>query len=290
MSLSKIRLAAFDMDGTLLNHDSQMAEVTKEACKQLQQSGCKLVLATGRTFSSAKLPIDQFPFDGYVCSNGATIHESDGTMVHMVALPAEMLVDAIPLIRQHHVYYELHDATGTRWMVQEDREHIEGLIKQDLQVEGISLRRMSFYKICKPVDYQELVQSIASGKTTMVKLFIWHHEEEVLKKIRAELAQWEEATTITSSSVTNIEILAKGVSKWKGLQYFLTKWSLSAEEAAAFGDADNDLDILSHVGHPIAMENAPAHIKHIAKYTAGHHDQDGVAHFIFNFMLPKADA
>lgn len=290
MDLSNVRLAAFDMDGTLLNRSSQMTEATKEACRLLQASGCKLILSTGRTYDSALLPVDHFPFDGYVCSNGAAVYEKDGSLVESTLLRREVVIDAVEKIRQRPYYYELHDTNSNRLMIREDRDRVETLLNDEISFEGLSWRRHSFYKLARFVEWNELSGQIQSGEAKIVKLFIWHRDPAELQWVREQLRPWSEANaaTITSSGELNVEVMPEGVSKWKGLRYFCKKWNLTADQVAAFGDADNDLDILTNAGVSVAMENASPEIKAICKYEAKHHDNDGVAAFIMEQILRKA--
>lgn len=281
------RLAAFDMDGTLLNEQSQMAEATKEACRLLQERGCKLVLSTGRTYGSALIPVDSFPFDGYVCSNGATIYEADGTMVHRVFLPKTMVVDVVHALRQEAIYYELHDTASSRLMVKEDRDRLEALVEEDNSVEGLSMRRFAFYKLARIVPLAELLEQVESGAIEVVKLFIWHSNPERLDWVRQQLSPWANQATFTTSGKHNIEIMPMGVSKWEGLRYFCQKWGISPEQVMAFGDADNDKEALMGAGYSVAMENASAEIKELARYIAPHHNEDGVARFIQERVLGR---
>lgn len=285
MGLMKVKLAAFDMDGTLLNGDSLMTEATKQACQELQQQGCKIVISTGRTYLSAIRPTDQFPFDGYVCSNGATIYEQDGTLVQSILLPTDVLRATVAELRGKKIYYELHDAASNRWMVAEDRDEIEDVLARATCDDGLSLRRFSFYHVSKPVPETELLESIASGERAIVKIFVWHTDPEELRNVQQRLSQWEETATFTSSGSNNFEVIAKGVSKASGLEYFYNKWAITPAETAAFGDSFNDVELLSSVGMPIAMANADEEIKQLAKYVAPDHREDGVARFIQQNLL-----
>jgi len=276
----KPRMAAFDMDGTLLNKESQMTQATKEACLELQQQGCKLVLSTGRNFGSAQIPIDAFPFDGFVCSNGATVLESDGTMVQQTVLPNHLVAEAIRALRQEVLYYEVHDTASNRWMIQEDRERLEELLDEDTSLEGISIRKFAFYKLAKIIPLQEMFDMLDDPKTEMVKFFVWHNNLEILDWVREQLSPWGSQMNVTSSGRHNVELLPQGVSKWEGLQYFCRKWGIAPEDVMVFGDAENDREALSQAGYAVAMENASPEIKDLANYIAPHHDEDGVARFI----------
>ncbi|MFM1655019.1 Cof-type HAD-IIB family hydrolase [Brevibacillus sp. B_LB10_24] len=280
-----VKLAAFDMDGTLLTRDSRMTEVTKEACRRLQQEGCKLLLSTGRTLFSARMPIDNFPFDGYVCSNGAAIFERDGTLVQSSLLPGRMVVELVEQIRQRPIYYELHDTKSNRWLIREDREQIEEMQKTETGETGVLLSQTTFYHLSKGIEKAELFDSILSGQMSVVKIFIWSGNPAMLEWVREVAAPWNEEADITSSGIKNVEIMKKGVNKWEGLQYFLRKWGIDAADVAAFGDADNDRDILSQVGHSVAMGNASQSIKELARYITKPNVEDGVAHFIQEHLL-----
>lgn len=279
------RLAAFDMDGTLLNEQSQMADATKEACRALQEQGCKLVLSTGRSYGSALIPVDSFPFDGYVCSNGATVYEADGTMVHRIILPKDMVIGAVHALRKEAIYYELHDTASNRLMVKEDRERLEALVEEDTSVEGISMRRFAFYKLARVVPLAELLDLVESGESEVVKLFIWHNNPERLDWVREQLEPWSDRSSITTSGKHNVEVIPHGVSKWEGLRYFCSKWGITPDQVMAFGDAENDREALTEAGYSVAMENATPAIKEIARYVAAHHNEDGVARFIRERIL-----
>jgi hypothetical protein len=53
---------------------------------------------------------------------------------------------------------------------------------------------------------------------------------------------------------------------------------------AAFGDADNDIDMIKYAGWGVAMENASEGLKSIADYVTINHDKDGVAYAFKNIL------
>ena len=280
------RLVAFDMDGTLLNKDSQMTRATREACLALREQGCKLVLSTGRSYDAALLPIDSFPFDGYVCSNGALVLEADGTLVQKTLLPTYMVERAIRLLRQKGLYYELHDSASNRWMVEEDRPVVEKMLAQDTDEKHILFRRYVFSQLARHIPLQELLGRMHAQQVEMVKIFIWHTKPELLEEVREKLAEaWCEVVEITSSGRHNVEVLPLHVSKWEGLRYFCEKWGIGAEQVMVFGDADNDREALSHAGYAVVMANASPEILELADFVAPHHHEEGVARFLRQYVI-----
>ncbi|WP_421617313.1 HAD family hydrolase [Brevibacillus sp. TJ4] len=281
------KLAAFDMDGTLLNKDSQMTQATKEACLALREQGCKLVLSTGRTYGSAQIPIDAFPFDGFVCSNGAAILEADGSLVRKTLLPQALIDEVIAMLRQEVMYYELHDTASNRWMIEEDRTRLAAMLADSTDAEDIAFRNYAFYKLARTISLQEIQEKMQAGQIEILKVFMWHRDPERLQWLRQQWEPWADRLTLTSSGRHNLEMIGANVSKWEGLRYFREKWGIAPEQVMAFGDAENDREALSNAGYAVAMENAAPQIKQLAGYIAPHHDEDGVARFIMQQVIAK---
>ncbi|MGO0058543.1 HAD family hydrolase [Brevibacillus fluminis] len=285
MTFSHIKAVAFDMDGTLLDGRSELSQENRAACEALRASGRKILISTGRTYKSAQLPLDGFAFDGYVCSNGATVYEADGSMVHYHKLEAEAVIGILEKLHELPLYYEMHDIKSNRWIVKEDRQRMEEMIGEDELIEGINWRRFTFYTMTASASREELFARIRSGELEIVKIFIWHARPEALIGVRHELERWASKALITTSGPHNLEMIPPGVSKWEGLQYFCRKWELSAEEVMAFGDSDNDLEMLTYAGASVAMENSSATIERVAKFRAGNHIENGVAQFINQYIV-----
>lgn len=282
------RLAAFDMDGTLLNKNSQMTQATREACLALKEQGCRLILSTGRSYDAALLPIDAFPFDGYVCSNGALVLEADGTLVRKTLLPSHMVEETVGMLRQKGLYFELHDSASNRWMIEEDQPGVEKMLAQEPQTELVLFRRNVFHKLVRFIPLQELFGRMRAKQVEMVKIFVWDLKPAVLEEVREDLAgAWGDVVEITSSNAYNVEVLPLHVSKWEGIRYFCEKWGIGAEQVMVFGDADNDREALSQAGYAVVMENAPPEILQLADFVAPHHHEDGVARFLRQYVIGK---
>lgn len=95
---------------------------------------------------------------------------------------------------------------------------------------------------------------------------IWNHLSQISKDIY-----------ITSSVAQLIEISHKDAGKHSGLCFIKDHLNLSRQQIAAFGDGDNDVDLLLAAGIGIAMENASPKCKSAANAITKRHDEDGVA-------------
>ena len=73
-----------------------------------------------------------------------------------------------------------------------------------------------------------------------------------------------------------IDLILNGVGKVAGIRYIIEKEGFLPEECIAFGDAENDIDMIEFCGIGVAMGNAQEKVKAVADYVTTDIDQDGV--------------
>ena len=81
------------------------------------------------------------------------------------------------------------------------------------------------------------------------------------------------------------EILNKNVNKGLILEKVLKNYDISVEECVAFGDANNDLEMLTVVGYGVAMGNSDLELKSKVKYVTDTNDNNGVAKFLKKYFF-----
>jgi len=77
----------------------------------------------------------------------------------------------------------------------------------------------------------------------------------------------------------------KDATKSKAAASLVQFWDIASSEILAFGDDLNDIDMLSYAGIGVAMGNALDEVKAAANYICLSNDEDGVAHWIEEFIL-----
>ena len=82
------------------------------------------------------------------------------------------------------------------------------------------------------------------------------------------------------SSDILLEIMDKGITKSRGIAVLLGHFGLTAQQALAFGDNYNDVDMLQYAGTGVAMGNAPEEIKAIADAVTDTNDHEGIAKYL----------
>ena len=80
-----------------------------------------------------------------------------------------------------------------------------------------------------------------------------------------------------------VDIVPKGGSKVKGIQFFLADQGILLEETMAFGDYLNDIEMLQAVGLGIAMGNGDLKTKESANYVTDSHDRNGIEKALQHF-------
>ncbi|MDU2165021.1 MAG: Cof-type HAD-IIB family hydrolase [Veillonella sp.] len=91
--------------------------------------------------------------------------------------------------------------------------------------------------------------------------------------------------TLVRSQRDFLEITAPNVSKGRALAQLALDNNLSLDNIVSFGNAENDISMLSETGYSVAVSNATEHVKSVANEVCGHHNEDGVAHWIEKNLL-----
>lgn len=271
-----VRCIALDLDRTTLNIDGILSKKNKEAIEYAIKKGVHIVVASGRAFHT--LPKDVLEIKGIeyaITSNGTAIyHIPTQRCLHQYKLDGDTIKEIIQLSKSEKVTYEAF---------------IDGKAYAD-----------STY-----IDHPEIFganqQAIAYMKATRhmvdnIEQFINEHIEEVdcmdiitkdnqLKKTLMEMLKSNvNGIYVTSSIEQLIEISNAQAGKHSGVKFIMKLLGLQQEEIAAFGDGDNDIDMLKFVGTGIAVENASVHCKEAADMITKHHNEDGVAYGVYELL------
>lgn len=255
-----IRLIATDLDGTLLRSDSTLSARTTAALRRVRAAGLRVVAATARP---ARVVQDLFGgtptalIDLAICGNGAVRYDvptQELTVDHPI--PGELARRLIGDITRI--------LPGSAYAVETGRRVL---------FESAYTYRPSLDHDRFPVDTVDDLMSEG-----LVKLMVQTPGDDpggAWERLRPALG---EAIACTwSAERAPLEIAAHGVSKASALTALCTGWGISPEEVLAFGDAPNDLPMLSWAGTAYAVANAhPPVLASTPLHTAGN-DEDGVA-------------
>lgn len=88
-----------------------------------------------------------------------------------------------------------------------------------------------------------------------------------------------------TSSNSAIDVVPVGVNKATAAEFLAQSWKQSLDDMFAFGDSNNDIELLSSVGHPGAPANATKEVKEIASYISLKDDVAGVIDYVESYLI-----
>ncbi len=132
------------------------------------------------------------------------------------------------------------------------------------------------------LSFEEYIHSGAPG---LEKFNCIVTPEKAMKKLMPALKETGlyEITAIEKKGV--LEVLPAGCTKGQMIRDFCSLMGVRTEDCAAFGDGDNDIDMLQTVGMGVAMGGAGENVKAIADRVTDGVENDGLAAFIEKEIL-----
>jgi Cof subfamily protein (haloacid dehalogenase superfamily) len=244
----------FDIDNTLLDHRTKaIPRSAVEAIADLKRQGHTIVVATGRSYAHSKIFADEVEPDYVITQNGARILRK-GQEVLSLPLARKALAALFEWIEaQGHGYGVNHGASGFVNRPAPCVLEALGSVAMPYQSDDRFYLREDAHQAWLFFDAQLDAQ-----------LF-----PEITRRYPDfDLVRWHQSA---------VDVMPHGVNKWTGCQWVLRETGYAPQQAIAFGDGLNDLEMLKNVGLGIAMDNGHPDLKVVAKRIAPALHLDGIA-------------
>ena len=274
--LVNISLIALDLDGTLLNRHGTISDVNKKALLYAMSKGVHVCICTGRAFDTIPQELLSFPGIEYaITNNGASVYRILGKeKINSLYLEPEAVLTVLEQTREYSVSYEAFLDGGAY----ASRDYVDNPVAH-----GASLSAVNYIKSTRhPVE--DIEKFMKEHINELESLDVVVGDSELKDKIIDRIKAATRKVYITSSVKQLIEISSMYGGKREGLCFLAKYLNIGRENIAAFGDADNDIDMLDYAGCGIAMANASHRLLEVADYVTTHHDEDGVAYAIKNIL------
>lgn len=241
-----IRMIATDMDGTLLDGQGQLdLPRLTTILDELDKRDIRFVVATGNEIGRMRKLFGPELTNRitFVVANGARIFEGEDKIVEQ-HWDSHLVQDVLEYFagreRNYHLVANLQNGPHT----------LEGMDFPIIDRIMTEKRAREFYRqIHFLSDFQEL------DKEAVIKMSIVVDEEQtssVTQRINQDFAGRLNAVT---SGYGAIDLLPRGIHKGWGLRSLMERWKIEADQIMAFGDSENDLEMLELAGYSFAMEN-----------------------------------
>ena len=268
MRTKDIKLLAIDLDGTLLNSRHQLGPGNREALRRAIGLGMHVVIATGKQRCSALELIDELGIRSPgIFLQGLLTTEADGSLRRQVLMDARIAAQTIAI--GESMGFEAIAYSGDKSFVKRRSPMTDRML--DFGEPPPSLAP----------DWNELIARRRLHKIAL------RGEEAGIAELRSALARQLGARAhITRAPVEGmLEVLPAGASKGEALRQLLLDLEVAPGQALAFGDGENDIEMLGCVGTGVAMANATEDLKAVADIIAPSNDDEGVAFILDRYIL-----
>ncbi|MGE7675746.1 Cof-type HAD-IIB family hydrolase [Lysinibacillus sp. NPDC094403] len=244
------KIVFFDVDGTLVNYeDGCIEESTRKAIQQLINKGIRIVAATGRPLSMCQ-QLRNIGIETFITANGAYVKHQD-QVIHKIPIAKE-------IVQVVKAFAEENKQSLSFFTEQLSMNNVQE--KETLKVMQETLSLLEYPVINEDILTQEVYLMCLYGNEDIENRYTSQFPHLLFKR-------WH-------PYITNV--LQHDVSKSIAVQAVLDYFNLSPKEALAFGDGDNDIDMLEQVGLGIAMGNGSEALKNVADFITKKSTDDGI--------------
>jgi Cof subfamily protein (haloacid dehalogenase superfamily) len=262
----KIKLVVTDIDGTLYSHTQDcVPESAVNAIRKLHEKGIAFALCSGRNrYLIGKSGVLNYVNpDAMITMNGATVYVGD-KVIHSYPIPPDVVNSLIKFSKRLKFGLTL---------IELNEGHINYIDDRVISAHEKYGTRFPQPRTF-PDNYDRVVyQAICYCDALDESLFLPHIKG-------AKSARWDQYA---------VDIMPEGSDKSKGLLALLDYLHLKPENAIAFGDGNNDIEVLQFAGVGVAMGNAVDGCKEAADYITDDIDKDGWAKALINLGIIKDD-
>lgn len=277
----EIKAVFFDIDGTLVNDNRRVLTSTKQAIQSLKEQGILVGLATGRGPFFVQSFMEELDMDFAVTYNGQYIFSREGLIAAKPIDKASLrrLIAYAQANRKELAFGCKDGVKGSKIMnfgMSKVPQWSSKLIPKKLTRHV----NMGFNRVVSrafPQKVEDLEQASQEPVYQVLMLATAHHTEKIEQDFSG--------LKFTRSSPFAADIICEGTSKLEGIRLVGQKYGFGLHEVMAFGDSDNDLEMLSGVGMSIAMGNGTERVKEIAKHITSSNSQDGIHKALEHFGI-----
>ena len=256
MDLSKIKMVATDMDGTLLNNQGKVSRLFFELFEELQDLGIIFVAASGRQYYSIIDKLKPIKDDIYVIAeNGALTMKRD----------EELLVTEI----SRDTYLEL--LTVSR-KLEGSQIILSGRKRGYIEDYGQDFETM-FSEFC---DRYEIVENLSEVTNDQYLKVAICNQNGAEKYLYPALKHLEDRLKVKVSGEIWLDLSHNNANKGYALQKLQERYQITPEETMVYGDYNNDLEMLALAEYSFAMANAHPNVKRVANFETASNDDFGV--------------
>ena len=239
---------------------------TRAAIVRTLSAGIHVVLVTGRMFQSVRrYALEAGIEDPVVCYQGAVVAEPiSSRWLRHVPIPLELARETIAALNEEGVGLNCYvdDELYVAEVTPEARRYADF---QDLELHPVG----------------DLLEWLDRPPTKLVVI----GDPEPLDGLKQRmLDRFEGRLYISKSLPFFLEFASPHVTKAAGLEFLAAQLGFARERTLAFGDGENDIELVDWAGYGVAVENAHDQVKEVADFGCPSVDEEGVAQVLEAYL------
>ncbi|WP_300903259.1 HAD family hydrolase [Faecalibaculum rodentium] len=267
-----VTMIATDLDGTLLDSHKQVSAETRKVLRELKNRGILFGIASGRPVESGQILVHDWGLENDI---SFLIGMNGGALYDMRT-------------KAKHKYYPL---SGDK--ILEIMEHFKDMdvifqcmLGNDRFVSKSTEKTRAHAKLFCEHEHEVDLQEFLPGRE--IDKLILFLDPELMPAVRQRGTTFSDPAYTSMQTADNLyEYMDPRINKGFGIEKACKHYGITPDHVVAFGDAENDEAMIETVGLGVAMANASDELKKIADVVLKEtNDQDGLAHFVENVVLP----
>jgi Cof subfamily protein (haloacid dehalogenase superfamily) len=262
LDAASIQAVAMDLDRTILPSTLELSAATRAAVAAVHEAGIVPMIATGRMFRSARPYASELGVTApLICYQGALVADPvSGEWLEHRPMPVRLAQEAIR-------------AVATEGF------HMNVYVDDELYIESMNEEALDYarHSRLEPHVVGDLRVWLDEPTTKIVVVGDPSPLDDLEVRLRA---QFDGRLFIAKSLPEFLELALPGVSKGSALESVCRRLAIDPARVIAFGDGENDIELLDDAGVGVAVANAAPKLMPHADLTVPPVEEDGVGRFL----------
>ena len=269
-----------DIDGTLINDNEELTDKTRKILLEAQRKGIKLFLASGRNEPEMLYYANLLEMGKYggvlISSNGSFAKNIETGQVYF---DMELSIDDSNRILKDVDKFDIYPMIFI-----EDKLYCKNIESRIINREGWEYNIVEYeaslgnYEIIECENLMDIIDR-------PIKKILTAGNKEYLLEIHDRISEpLVDDYTCQFTGDVYFEIIQKGANKGEAMKASLEKMGIDPKDTIAFGDHNNDQQMLEYAGLGVAMENATDLLKEASDFVGKSNNEDGIYEILKKYI------
>lgn len=248
-----------DVDGTLLNSNHEITSMTQKAIKRLEEQEIPFVIVSARSPSGIYPILKEYDFrcTAIIAYSGALILDEHRNILYHKGIHKENARQIIQYIETMDMNISWCAYSLDQWVVKDKTD--PKIIEEET--------------IVKAKAEEGSIDTIIDSQVNKILCIC---DPSQILQIETKLKEVFPRYSIVKSYDNLLEIMENSITKAEAVKNLCSLWNISLNNAIAFGDNYNDVEMLKTVGIGYLMDNAPKDLKEQGFQVTKDNDHDGI--------------